>query len=138
MSDGVILESIYSFMHADHFTILRPRNSSSRDRKTAVKKAYSYLGLEYDFNFDYESNDALYCTELIGKSWENIIPNFQFQFSNSGLWPILEKRKSLVADEIFLSNTKIIFMTKGIKKFKVWSKRKDMDDKHRFLQLSQK
>lgn len=123
MSGGVFKESIFDFMRTDHLVILRPRNVNQEDQQRAVDLAYDYVGSPYDFDFSYGDTIRIYCTELIGRCWSGASKKFKFRFSHTGLWPILKRRKALVADDVFCSDLDIVFMTASVKEFSVWMKR---------------
>jgi hypothetical protein len=53
-------------LHADRFTIVRPRNLSSEDRRN-IRAAFESLmnqNVRYDFRFDSRDSNRLYCSEL--------------------------------------------------------------------------
>jgi hypothetical protein len=68
---GVIFTSLEESANADSLAVLRPRLSKS-DRFRAVTRSFSYLGKPYDYNFDFRTDSALVCSELIWKSYEGV------------------------------------------------------------------
>lgn len=53
-------------LHADRYTIVRPRNLTERDR-AAINLSFSEMlkqDIEYDFRFDSNNPKSLYCSEL--------------------------------------------------------------------------
>jgi len=69
ISDGVIFNSIEESCRADFIAAMRPSKISILDKALAIADAFSYQGRPYDFNFDFVSEDALVCTELVVKSY---------------------------------------------------------------------
>ena len=49
--------------------MIRPR-LSKREKAQAVLRAFYYSGRPYDFNFDFQTDAALVCSELIYKAYE--------------------------------------------------------------------
>lgn len=69
VSAGVIYSSMERFASADSLSALRPRLSKV-EKARAILRAFGYAGRPYDFNFDFQSDDALVCSELVFKSYE--------------------------------------------------------------------
>ncbi|MEJ2045960.1 MAG: YiiX/YebB-like N1pC/P60 family cysteine hydrolase [Reinekea sp.] len=69
LDDGVIFNSIESSLDADGAAVFRPRLSKLEKAK-AIYNAFHYIGRPYDFHFDFDSDDALVCSELIYKSYQ--------------------------------------------------------------------
>lgn len=120
-AEGVHKETLYDFMRTDHFVVVRPRGLTVEDGKEAAEKAFRYRGRPYDFDFTYGGDSAIYCTELVGRCYEGAADRFKFDMSYPGFGPF--KRKALVADDIFLSDVDIIFMTRSVKTMGVYNKR---------------
>lgn len=64
---GVVLESLETSGHADYLAGLRPRFSRAR-KLAAVIEAYRHFRKPYDYNFDFSTDDALFCSELVYKA----------------------------------------------------------------------
>jgi len=80
-------------LHADRYTIVRPRNLTKRDR-AAIHQSFSEMlkhDIEYDFRFDSKSPKSLYCSELAAAV---------YQKSNLKLKPTLFKSASGRAQEL--------------------------------------
>ena len=95
ISEGVVFTSIEHSADADAVAVLRPR-LSRKDKAIAIARAFAYAGRPYDFNFDFVSDDALVCTELVYKAFE---PSSAY----SGLrFPVVEilGRQATPANEI--------------------------------------
>jgi phosphatidylglycerophosphate synthase len=66
--EGVIFKSLESSANADYVAALRPRISRA-DAFKAVAAALSHFGKPYDYNFDFATDSALVCSELVFKSY---------------------------------------------------------------------
>ncbi|QEM68832.1 hypothetical protein FO488_12130 [Geobacter sp. FeAm09] len=69
ISEGVSFTSLEYTGSADSIGVIRPR-LSKRDKAQAILRAFHYSGRPYDFNFDFETDAALVCSELIFKAYE--------------------------------------------------------------------
>jgi len=65
---GVILTSLERSGHADSLAALRPR-VSREDKLAAVFEALSHRGKPYDYEFDFSTDNALVCSELIWRAY---------------------------------------------------------------------
>lgn len=72
LADGVIFNTIQKSAYADSFAALRPK-VSKLEKAEAVFKAFRYVGRPYDYDFDFESDNKLVCSEVIYKSYEGIL-----------------------------------------------------------------
>lgn len=75
ISEGVTLTSLEFAAESDSIAVLRPR-VSKLDKAKAIYKAFHFAGRPYDFDFDFQSDATLVCTELVYKSYEGIL-NFK-------------------------------------------------------------
>lgn len=69
VSEGVIFNSAHHSLGADYVGALRPRLRLV-DKARAVERAFARHGLPYDFEFDFTTDDALVCSELVYKSYQ--------------------------------------------------------------------
>lgn len=69
ISEGVSFTSIEHSAAADALVNLRPR-LSKLEKAQALRRAFRYSGRPYDFNFDFQTDSALVCTELIYKAYQ--------------------------------------------------------------------
>ena len=69
IADGVVFTSIEHSAAADSMVVLRPRLSKI-ERAVALLRAFEYAGRPYDYDFDFRTDAALVCSELIFKSYE--------------------------------------------------------------------
>jgi hypothetical protein len=93
MSDGVQKIDIIDFLRCDGFAILRPSDRGGRDVRALTDKAadiaHSYLGNEYDYDFEIEEprksgkpNERVYCHELCRKCY----PDLDIPLIKPSLW----------------------------------------------------
>ncbi|MDH5596607.1 MAG: YiiX/YebB-like N1pC/P60 family cysteine hydrolase [Candidatus Peregrinibacteria bacterium] len=69
---GVILTSLEYTANADSFAVLRTRNANRQDHLKIVTQALAYLGRPYDFDFNFVTDNALVCSELVYKAYQDI------------------------------------------------------------------
>jgi Permuted papain-like amidase enzyme, YaeF/YiiX, C92 family len=69
ISEGVSFTTIEHSAAADSLVTLRPK-LSKRDKAFAILRAFGYAGRPYDFDFDFQTDTSLVCTELIYKAYE--------------------------------------------------------------------
>jgi hypothetical protein len=62
---AVLIQSITKSADADFVVVLRPYLLSKRDVMFAVLKAFGNVGKPYDYNFDFDTRDAIVCSELV-------------------------------------------------------------------------
>ncbi|HYH95147.1 YiiX/YebB-like N1pC/P60 family cysteine hydrolase, partial [Hyalangium sp.] len=68
ISEGVSFTGPEHGMRVDYMGVMRPR-LSKKDKAQAIIRAFTYQGRPYDFNFDFFSDGALVCTELVFKCY---------------------------------------------------------------------
>ena len=68
-SEGVVFNSLEHSAMADSVVVLRPR-LSKQDKARALMRALKYHGRPYDFDFDFGTDQAIVCTELVYKTYE--------------------------------------------------------------------
>ncbi len=69
ISEGVSFTSLEYTGASDSIAVIRPRLSKAEKAK-AVMRAFHYSGRPYDFNFDFQTDAALVCSELIFKAYQ--------------------------------------------------------------------
>jgi len=94
ISEGVSLTTLQYSGEADSIAILRPRLNKA-EKARAIAQAFFYQGRPYDFNFDFLTDAALVCTELIYKAYE---PDSNYQGLRLPLLDVLG-RKATPANE---------------------------------------
>lgn len=69
ISEGVSFTTLEHSADADALVTLRPRVSKV-DVARAIERSFRYSGRPYDFNFDFQTDATLVCTELVYKAYE--------------------------------------------------------------------
>lgn len=69
ISEGVSFTTLEHSAAADSLVALRPR-LAKREQAYAVLRAFGYAGRPYDFDFDFQTDASLVCTELVYKAYE--------------------------------------------------------------------
>lgn len=69
ISEGVVFTTLEHSAAADSMVALRPRLPRT-EKAQAILRAFRYVGRPYDFNFDFQTDSSLVCTELVYKSYE--------------------------------------------------------------------
>jgi hypothetical protein len=69
ISEGVTFTTLEHSAAADTMAVLRPKRSK-KAKAAALYRAFHYAGRPYDFNFDFDTDAALVCTELVCKAYE--------------------------------------------------------------------
>jgi hypothetical protein len=69
ISEGVVFTSLERTGESDSLGVIRPR-LEKREKARAILRAFHYSGRPYDFNFDFETDASLVCSELIFKAYE--------------------------------------------------------------------
>ncbi len=69
LAPGVILSSLERSAACDGLAVLRPR-LSPHEKAAALIRAFHFVGRPYDFAFNFETDSALVCSEVVVKSYE--------------------------------------------------------------------
>jgi hypothetical protein len=69
MSEGVVFTTLEHSAACDSLAVLRPRLKPVEIAEALVR-AFGYSGRPYDFDFDFLTDDAIVCTELVYKAFE--------------------------------------------------------------------
>lgn len=69
ISEGVVFTTLEHSAAADSMVALRPRLGRA-EKAQAILRAFRYVGRPYDFDFDFQTDSALVCTELVYKAYE--------------------------------------------------------------------
>lgn len=72
VSEGVSFTTLEHSAAADSLAVLRPR-ATKRQKAVAIARAFSFSGRPYDFNFDFHTDTALVCSEVIYKAYEGSV-----------------------------------------------------------------
>jgi hypothetical protein len=79
VGEGVRFHCAEYTLNADYVMVLRPRLPHLNDDqkkaalKTALLKAFKYYGREYDFDFDFSTEDKIVCSELIYRAYDGTL-----------------------------------------------------------------
>jgi uncharacterized protein YycO len=65
LRSGVELNPLAQFMNIDDFAALRPSALAQKARAEAILQALRQIGKDYDFNFDAETTDRMFCSKLV-------------------------------------------------------------------------
>lgn len=90
---GVILSSLNSAAEVDSLAVLRPVKVSKEDQFKVICSALLELGKPYDYGFDFKTDNALVCSELIYKSFDGV--------SGLKIVPVLENNRLLFSPNKF-------------------------------------
>jgi len=66
---GIILQPLEVSAGADYNVTLRPK-VSKKDKLLSLIRAFENFGKPYDFNFDFETRDAMVCSELVYDAYQ--------------------------------------------------------------------
>lgn len=69
ISQGVSFTSLEYTGASDSIGVVRPR-LSKREKAQAILRAFHFAGRPYDFNFDFQTDSALVCSELVFRAYE--------------------------------------------------------------------
>ena len=85
LKPGVILNSLETTLSCDGVAVLRPKVSKP-GKARAISYAFASLGKPYDLNFDFRTDSALVCSELVLKSYESLEgqPGLEFKTAQIG------------------------------------------------------
>ncbi|MDR1646864.1 MAG: hypothetical protein LBR88_02360 [Zoogloeaceae bacterium] len=65
LRSGVELNSLAHFLNIDDLAVLRPAALTAEARTEAILQALRQIGKDYDFNFDAETTDRMFCSKLV-------------------------------------------------------------------------
>jgi uncharacterized protein YycO len=68
VSEGVVLNRFEESAAADYVAIMRPQLDRS-EKLAALMTAFGYMGRPYDFDFDFVTDAAVVCSELVYKAY---------------------------------------------------------------------
>jgi hypothetical protein len=72
LRSGVELNSLSHFLNIDSIGVLRKADQSREARAAAIIQALRQIGKPYDFNFDVESKERVYCSKLVYLTFSGI------------------------------------------------------------------
>ncbi len=77
VSDGVVLSSLRHAVQKDFAAVLRPLLAPEQ-LALAIRRALALRGRPYDFEFDFASDDAVVCTEVVYRAFD---PDLAFRIA---------------------------------------------------------
>ncbi|MBF0501083.1 MAG: hypothetical protein HQM09_13170 [Candidatus Riflebacteria bacterium] len=126
VSEGVIMSAMEEATDADYICALRPR-LSQEEIKQVIVNAFSYAGLPYDFNFDFQTADQLACSELIYRSFREKLGLTPERIAGRYAIPSLTFAKKFAAergkDDRFFDF--VFFVDSDVKTQKTWFSTED-------------
>lgn len=69
IAEGVVFTPLEASAHADSIAVLRPRLGLEA-RAAALRRAFGFAGRPYDYDFDFLTDAALVCSELVYKAYQ--------------------------------------------------------------------
>jgi len=121
--NGVDTGNFCDFLMTDHITVVRPSGLTKEERQHAVDEILPFVGTGYDFDFRYNDDESLYCTELVGRAYHDFKDKFKFELNKEKRF--LVERKVLLADDIFKSDVDVIFVSEEAKGWKMCKEKLD-------------
>lgn len=79
ISEGIVINSLPGALHCDYVAAVRPRLSKVA-KAHAIMLALSYFGREYDFQFSFNTEQSLVCTELVTKAYSSQVDGHGLRF----------------------------------------------------------
>jgi hypothetical protein len=99
LRSGVEMNPLSRFLNIDSLGILRRPDLTKEEQKRIVLQSLRQVGKSYDFNFDVESMEKVYCSKLIYIAYHGIDWQTKKSFGRSTFTP------DDVATNIFLDDT---------------------------------
>lgn len=72
LRSGVEMNQLKGFLNIDSIGVLRREGLSAQDRKQIVLQTLRQVGKSYDFNFDVESLEKVYCSKLVYLAYNGV------------------------------------------------------------------
>ncbi|MDK9718913.1 MAG: YiiX/YebB-like N1pC/P60 family cysteine hydrolase [Trichlorobacter sp.] len=72
LRSGVEMNPLDQFMNIDSVGVLRKQNISRDDRVRVILQSLRQVGKPYDFNFDVESKERVYCSKLVYLTYSGV------------------------------------------------------------------
>ena len=72
LRSGVEMNTLQHFLNIDSIGVLRKPDQKREDRAATVIQALRQVGKPYDFNFDVESKERVYCSKLVYLSYSGM------------------------------------------------------------------
>ena len=72
LRSGVEMNTIEHFMNIDSIGVMRKQKATREERARIVIQALRQVGKPYDFNFDVESKERVYCSKLVYLTYSGV------------------------------------------------------------------
>ncbi|MCT4612028.1 MAG: YiiX/YebB-like N1pC/P60 family cysteine hydrolase [Clostridia bacterium] len=99
---GVVFQTVEESASSDFLVVFRPKKLSKEDKFKAILRAFENYKKPYDYSFDFLSNEAFVCSELIVKAYEE-----------------LEGKKGINFDKNMVSGRLVVMTNDIVKKFDI-------------------
>jgi hypothetical protein len=87
LRSGVEMNRLTRFLNIDSIGVLRKLGLTDDDRRTIVLQSLRQVGKSYDFNFDVESLEKVYCSKLIYLAYHGIDWSVKESFGRTTFTP---------------------------------------------------
>lgn len=94
--DGVRIEPLSAIIDVDQVAVLRPRTGGYASRASALRRALSMVGEPFDFHFDLDTPECLYCVEYVLRSLPQLRVPAQRAYGRRTILPDQMARMALV------------------------------------------
>lgn len=102
LGEGVVKEDLLKFLRCDEIAILRT-NLVEDEIKQVIEKGLSFVGKDYDFDFDFGNATKFSCTELVYTCFKDYKEKVNVK-PKKRLW-----KMTIVPDDFLSFNGKIIY-----------------------------
>ncbi|MEJ2496115.1 MAG: YiiX/YebB-like N1pC/P60 family cysteine hydrolase [Sulfurovaceae bacterium] len=72
LREGVVINSMKHFLNIDDLAVIRDKKLTDDAKKEIILNTFRQLGKAYDFNFDANSCDKVYCSKLVYMAYGDI------------------------------------------------------------------
>lgn len=93
---GVRLADAHQVMDADVSALFRPRTLSPEEKRRAIIYTFEQIGTPFDLHFDMDSDEVLFCTELVAKALPEMELPVATAYGRRVVWPDELAAKSLI------------------------------------------
>jgi hypothetical protein len=104
MAEGVFMEDVINFCRCDYMVILRRKKEIEQQETLTFDKLkpLQYLGLNYDFKFDFSNKSKLSCTELVYQCYVEIMHLYEIKVTEKKA--LLFIKKKMIAPDDFVNS----------------------------------
>ncbi|HGG04842.1 MAG TPA: hypothetical protein ENK28_05235 [Aliiroseovarius sp.] len=87
IDQGVRLSNTHMLMEADSAALFRTTGVSRSRQKAAIIQLFTEIGKPFDNNFDLDTSDAIFCTELINDALPELNMPVRVTYGRRVIWP---------------------------------------------------